>query len=80
MNKIGMFGLVIAVAIAGAATMSVFVVSADAARPNLYCAKDTGKPDPFPLSPCFPTKENCEAYADSVAGRQVCIPRSSSPT
>lgn len=68
-----MFGLVIAVAIAGTATISAFVVSANAQPPDtFYCARNIGKPT---ASACFDTKEDCEAFADLVSGRQVCIPR-----
>jgi hypothetical protein len=79
MNKIGMFGLVLAVAITGTATMSSFVVSADA-RPtdSGYCAKNV--PPSNVVTVCgFTTKENCEAYADAVSGRQVCTPAHRTP-
>jgi hypothetical protein len=74
-DKIGMFSLMaIAIAVMGVATMSSFVVSA-AAQPagTIYCAKTTGPPSGFSI-PCFSTKEDCQAYADAVAGHQVCTP------
>ena len=74
MNKIGMFGLVLAVAISGTAAMSAFVVSADAQPSDtIYCIKNPGKPSNV-VGVCFFTKEACEAAANAVAGHQVCVP------
>ena len=74
-DKIGMFSLMaIAIAVMGVATMSSFVVSAVATPSgNFYCARTTGPPS-GQLTPCFPTEEQCEAFAETEPGRQVCVP------
>jgi len=76
-NKIGMFGLLTAIAVAttGVATMSSFIVSADAQPAGTgYCPQTVGEGKPSGNLCKSLTKENCEAVADLVPGRQVCVP------
>ena len=71
-----MFSLIpIAIAIMGVvATMSSFVVSAVAQPAGTpYCALSPGPPSEQ-LNPCFPTEEQCQAYAETAPGRDICIP------
>ena len=76
-NKIGMFGLLTAIAVAatGVATMSSFIVSADAQPAGTaYCPRDVGQPGDTQIRKCPLTRESCEAIAEALPGRQVCVP------
>jgi hypothetical protein len=70
-----MFGLtaVTAAIMIGAVTMSSLVISA-AAQPTPWCANPTGKPGGGVAFPCFPTREQCQAFAETSPTRDVCVP------
>ena len=74
-NKIGIFGLtaVTAAIMTGAVTMSSLVVSADA-QPSSWCANPTGKPGGGVAFPCFPSREQCRAFAETSPTHDVCVP------